>query len=82
VPVEAESINDAVIGPAGARLPLARAWEEILNVSLTLQETAGSTAVRASIIDKDPTGPLVRCYDASGGAVSGLIDATVQGLLA
>jgi hypothetical protein len=36
--------------------------------------------MRASIVDKDPTGPLVRCYDVSGGAVMGLVDATVQGI--
>ena len=80
VPDQVENINDASILAAGTRLSLVKGYRSIKNVNLTIQDT-GTGAQSAQIVDKDPDlGPLVKLYDASGTAVAGVIDATIQGV--
>lgn len=78
VPDIAEQINDFTVSAAGSRLPLSRSYAAITNLQLTLQDNGGA-ARTLRIIDKLATGPLVKCFDAAGNAVSGLIDASIQG---
>ena len=80
VPDESESINDIPIVPAGTRLPITKTYRTITSVSLTLQDDGGDAA-NAKILDRNPTGgPLVRVYDTSNVATSGVIDASIQGI--
>lgn len=79
VPDIVEQVNDLVVSPSGTRLPLERSYRAISNVLLTVQAD-GNGGITSIVDDKSATlGPLVRVLDASGSAVAGLIDATVQG---
>lgn len=79
VPDVIERFNDVAIGSGGTRLSLTESFTRILNISLTLQDDGGD-AVSAKYIDKDASlGPLVKCFDTDNLAVTGNIDATVQG---
>ena len=63
----------------GSRLPLTKTYRKIVNVICSLQEDGG-TAERWKVDDKNhETGPLIKCYDASGNVVAGTIDARIQG---
>lgn len=74
-----ERLDDVVIGSGGTRLPITADFTVIKNLQLTLQADGG-TAIAARGEDKDAAaGPLVRCFDAGGSAVAGLVDAVVQG---
>jgi hypothetical protein len=74
-----ESLGDVAIAAAGTRLPLTLTYAAIKAVALTLQADAG-TAVLARVEDKDAaSGPLVKCYNSSGTAVDGTVDAIIQG---
>ncbi len=78
VPDINESLNDVSISASGTRLPIAKTYRVIKNVSLTLQDDGG-TATTAKVLDKDATnGPLVETLD-GGTGVSGTIDARIQG---
>ncbi|BAQ18295.1 host specificity factor TipJ family phage tail protein [Methyloceanibacter caenitepidi] len=79
VPDVLERFNDVPIGAGGTRLSLTESFTRILNISLTLQDDGGD-AVSAKFIDKDASaGPLIKCFDADNLAVTGNVDATVQG---
>ena len=79
VPDLIESVGDVLIESAGRRLPLAQEYHALAAVNLTLQGP-GDEAVTARAIDKNPQlGPLVRCYNAEGEPVSGIVDAVIQG---
>ncbi|KAF1043069.1 MAG: hypothetical protein GAK35_02389 [Herbaspirillum frisingense] len=79
VPDLDESFDDLVVGVAGLRLPITKDYLVIKNVSLTLQDDGG-TAVTAKYLDKSATlGPLVKCYNRDGAAVTGKLDARIQG---
>ena len=79
VPDIVERVSDQAISAGGTRLVLVQGYREIVNVMLTVQADGGG-GITARTEDKDPAlGPLVRVFDASGTAVAGLIDATVQG---
>ncbi|MDB5990674.1 MAG: hypothetical protein JWQ10_2077, partial [Herbaspirillum sp.] len=79
VPDVSEILNDIVIAAAGTRLPITKHYSFIKNIQLTLQADGG-TARAPIIIDKNATlGPLIKCVDASGTFVQGLIDAVPQG---
>lgn len=79
VPDKTEKINNFVVASGGVRLPISAGFQVIENVQLTL-ETDGGGAVYMQILDKNPTlGPLIACYNASGAATSGKVDAIVQG---
>lgn len=79
VPDVEERLGDVSISAVGTRLPIVRNYRDIVVVSLTLQDDGG-TAITAKVLDKDETlGPLVEVYDDTGTAVSGTIDAIIQG---
>lgn len=74
-----EQLNDVAILAAGTRLVLTEDFGVIKNIQLTVQAAAGG-AISARTEDKSVAlGPLVKCYDAGGVAVNGLVDAVVQG---
>lgn len=74
-----EDFDDIVIAAGGTRLTLTKDFTVIKNIKLTLQFNGG-TALKAETQDKDATsGPLIKCFNASNVATSGLIDATVKG---
>ena len=78
VPDINESLDDVSISDTGTRLPINQDYRVIKNVSLTLQEDGGS-AETAKVLDKDATnGPLVETLD-DGAAVSGTVDARIEG---
>lgn len=74
-----ELLNDISISAAGTRLSPTKNFTSIGNVQLTLQADGG-TAVKAQTEDKSVAlGPLVKCYDASNVATTGLVDARIRG---
>ncbi|MDP1686890.1 phage tail protein [Hydrogenophaga sp.] len=78
VPDVVESLEDVAISALGTRLPITQTYNAIRTVQLTVQ--AGGTGISALRVDKNPTlGPLVQILNASGTAVAGVLDATVQG---
>ena len=79
VPDIVERMNDAAIASGGSRLTLAQTFTAIANVTVTVQEVVGETAVTARVVDKSTSGPLIQCYDAAGAAAAGTVDATAQG---
>jgi hypothetical protein len=79
VPDIVERLDDVAIGASGTRLPITETYNNINNVSITLQDDGG-TAETVRVFDKDETlGPLVKVFDSSSVAVTGTIDATIQG---
>jgi hypothetical protein len=82
VPVEREFLEDVAVPLAGVRLPVTRAWAEIVKLDFTVQEAPGYSAATCRFVDKLATGPLVKCFNAAGQPAAGLIDATVQGVRA
>jgi predicted phage tail protein len=79
VPDIDEAFNDVVIPIAGIRLPITKQYLAIKNVQLTLQSDGGG-AITAKYLDKSPTqGPLIQCFDSTGVAVAGSLDARIQG---
>ncbi|MBT6406739.1 MAG: hypothetical protein HOK06_03980 [Rhodospirillaceae bacterium] len=80
VPDQNENFEDVVIASAGTRLPIAKSYRTIANVQLTLQDDGG-TALTVRTMDKSATeGPLIKCFNAAGVAVAGLVDANIQGV--
>ena len=78
VPDLIETLNDIAIGAGGTRLPLTKNFRGIQNVLVTVQDDGGS-AVGMKVLDKSLIGPLIETLNASGTAVSGNVDAQVQG---
>jgi hypothetical protein len=77
---ETEELDDVAISAAGTRLPITKTYRSISNVQLTLEDSGG-TAISAFYVDKDETlGPLVRCKNAAGTLVAGVVDARIQGV--
>ena len=77
VPDISESKADIAISAAGTRLPLTKTYHAIKIVNLSVRDSG--TALFTKVIDKLNTGPLIKCYNASGVAVDGLVDIIVQG---
>lgn len=79
VPDISETLPSVAIGIDGTRLPITKDYYEIKAVNLQL--LAGTSAAFTAIVsDKDVAiGPLVKCFDISGGPISGVVDAVVQG---
>jgi len=74
-----QTSDNVAISSGGTRIPLVKNFTVLKVVNLTLQDN-GSDAVTARVIDKDPiNGPLVKCYDLTDTAVSGSVDAILQG---
>ena len=75
-----EHLEDVVIGSDGTRLPITRSYRTIANVQLTLQDDGGA-ALTVRTMDKSASeGPLIKCFNAAGVAVAGLVDANIQGV--
>ena len=82
VPDAREHIEDLLLPPQGARLPLAKRYRKIVAVNLTLQDDGGN-AVTVKALDKNASlGPRIRAFDAALMGASATIDATVQGIQA
>jgi len=81
VPDVTEKFNDLVISPAGTRLPITKTYRVIKNVNLTVQADGnGGISARIKNADKSATlGPLVEVVNKLEAAVTGLIDAEIQG---
>lgn len=85
VPDEEELLEDIVVPPTGIRLPLVRAYRQLRNVGLTLQDD-GNGADSVRWVDKDPAadatlGPLIKAF-AGGVAATALVDARIKGVKA
>lgn len=78
VPDKTIRLPDVVIAADGARLSIGSGWKSVVIVSLTLHSDGGS-AITARVVDKSTSGPLIQCFNASGAATTGVVDAYVQG---
>ena len=78
VPDKTIRLPDVVIASGGSRLSIGTGWRNVVIVSLTLHSDGGS-ATTARVVDKSITGPLIQCFNASGAATAGTVDAYVQG---
>jgi hypothetical protein len=78
VPDKTIRLPDVVIASGGSRLSIGTGWRSVVIVSLTLHSDGGS-ATTARVVDKSITGPLIQCFNASGAATAGTVDAYVQG---
>lgn len=74
-----QTANNVAVSAGGTRIPLTKPFSVLKVVNLTLQDL-GSSAVTAKVIDKDVVnGPLIKCFNSAGTAVSGNVDAILQG---
>ena len=78
VPDKTIRLPDVVITSGGSRLSIGTGWRSVVIVSLTLHSDGGS-ATTARVVDKSTSGPLIQCFNASGAATAGTVDAYVQG---
>lgn len=78
VPDKTIRLPDVVIASSGSRLSIGTGWRNVVIVSLTLHSDGGS-ATTARVVDKSTSGPLIQCFNASGAATAGTVDAYVQG---
>ena len=79
VPDIIERVEDAAIASGGTRLSLAESYRAILAVTISLEDDGGDAAY-ARVLDKDAVlGPLVKVFDSSDVATTGVIDAVVHG---
>ena len=78
VPDKTIRLPDVVIASGGSRLSIGAGWRSVVIVSLTLHSDGGS-ATTARVVDKSTSGPLIQCFNASGAATAGTVDAYVQG---
>jgi hypothetical protein len=78
VPDKTIRLPDVLIPTGGSRLSIGTGWRNVVIVSLTLHSDGGS-ATTARVVDKSTTGPLIQCFNASGAATAGTVDAYVQG---
>lgn len=73
-----EFIANVAISAGGTRLPITKSYISIKGVNLTLVADGG-TAIRPQQEDALATGPLVKTYDAAAAAVSGHVNARIEG---
>jgi hypothetical protein len=74
-----EIFEDIQLPAAGLRLPIAKPYNGIRQVAITLQDDGGA-AVNVRVVDKDPLrGPFVQAIDKDSAATGGLIDAFIKG---
>ena len=78
VPDKTIRLPDVQIATGGSRLSIGTGWRNVVIVSLTLHSDGGS-ATTARVVDKSTSGPLIQCFNASGAATAGTVDAYVQG---
>lgn len=73
------TLEDVPISAAGTRLSLGQPLRQIVSVRLAIQDDGGSAAY-PKVLDKDPAaGPLVKLFNSSNVATTGLVDAVVHG---
>lgn len=77
---EYEVLNDIVISSAGIRLPITKTYRQIKNVNITIQDNSGASALTFRLSDKSNLGPFITLYDKNNIAVSGIVDAQIQGI--
>lgn len=78
VPDKTIRLPDVAIAAGGTRLSIGSGWKSVVIVSLTLHSDGGN-AITARVVDKSTSGPLIQCFNASGAATTGVVDAYVQG---
>jgi hypothetical protein len=78
VPDKTIRLPDVQIATGGSRLSIGTGWRNVVIVSLTLHSDGGSVTT-ARVVDKSISGPLIQCFNASGAATAGTVDAYVQG---
>lgn len=78
VPDKTVRLPDVAIASGGTRLSIGTGWKSVVIVSLTLHSDGGS-ATTARVVDKSTSGPLIQCFNATGAATAGTVDAYVQG---
>jgi len=78
VPDKTVRLPDVAIASGGTRLSIGTGWKSVVIVSLTLHSDGGS-ATTACVVDKSNSGPLIQCFNATGNATAGTVDAYVQG---
>jgi hypothetical protein len=71
-----EHVNDLVVGPEGARVPLAVAFHDIQRVRVTVQVAPGFDATGYGVADKAIDGPLLMPLPPGS---RGLFDVTLEG---
>lgn len=81
VPDLIESLSGVVLASGGTRLPIAKPFRAIANVSGITLISGGGDAVRVEVVDRDHTiGPLLQGYDAAGDPAGGVVDvSTIKG---
>jgi predicted phage tail protein len=74
-----EKQNDVAISSAGTAVSLSKTFRSVESVQITALQTGGSTAITAVVTAKTTTSVTIKCLDASGSGVTGLVDITVIG---
>jgi len=75
-----EALTGIAIAFGGSRLPLAKAFQSITSVVVTLQQDVSNSASTVQVVDRDPVlGPLVKTFDTAGGNQAGVVDAVIIG---
>jgi len=74
-----EKQNDVTISSAGTAVALTKTFRSVESVQITALQTGGSSAITAVVTAKSTSSVTIECLDASGTAVSGLVDITVIG---
>lgn len=78
VPDKIETLEDVPIAAGGTRLVLSGAPRRIVSVRCALEDDGGSAAY-AKVMDKDAAlGPLVKVFNSSNVATTGVVDAVVH----
>jgi hypothetical protein len=77
VPDRLETHPDVPVPEDGTFIPANSVYIELVAVNLTLQGNDQSVTPR--VINKQTTGATVRCYDAGGNPVAGVVDAIFKG---
>lgn len=74
-----ETLEDVPIASIGTRLGLTSSFRQIVSVRTALNDDGGDGAY-VKVLDKNPTlGPLVKVFDSSDVATTGVVDAVVHG---
>jgi hypothetical protein len=79
VPDITEQVAGMAVSAFGLRIPLAKKYRviKVINCSVSVD---GGTGVSVRVADKDPVlGPLIYVVDGTGTAVSGTVDANIEG---
>ena len=72
-------IDDWPLPATPSRLPMNLEFREILNVQITVVQSAGQPVRVVDVLDKSPLGPLVQARLTDGTPSTAQIDAVVKG---